>query len=367
MRPRVLGSLLVALGVLAVACASSESRLPSPTSVAAVQTTTTTEPPTTTEPTADGVEVEAYLVEMSNLAADLVIQLSDFECSYNEQFSPGFCAGFEGGGGFAEEGEEFEAPPEPPEEELFEYQRGYWSGTFDIHLAHADVLEGIVPPRGFESAHKDYANSYRAYFTYLNDQVTALGDLNELFELLDAFFDPLAEVSPELEQLLLGVVKSCRTLKDLGSEAGYETNLDCPTPPPEEISVDIEADDEWSANPNPLQVGDGLVRMTITNTSSVPIRPVVLDIFSGDPLDLPVIDGVVDISRSGEFDPASGYSEFYIHYAGENWEATGEPLMLSPGESVEAAVWSEQTLVVFDYQPGEFEAGAFVVIERSGS
>lgn len=364
-----MGSLLVALGVFAVACASGESQQPSPASVetTVVQTTTTTEPTTSTEPTADGREVEAYLAEMSNLAADLGIQLSDFECSYNEQFSPGFCGGFEEGGGFVEEGEEFEAPPEPSEEELFEYQRGYWSGTFDIHLAHADVLEGVVPPRGFESAHQDYANSYRAYFTYLNDQVTAQSDLNELFGFLDAFFDPLAEVSPELEQLLLGAVKSCRSLEDLGSEAGYETNLDCPTPPPEAISVDIEADDEWSANPNPLQVGDGLVQMTITNTSSEPIRPVVLDIFAGDPLDLPVIDGVVDISRSGEFDPASGYSEFYIHYAGENWEATGEPLQLSPGESVEAAVWSEQTLVVFDYQPGEFEAGAFVVVERSGS
>jgi len=304
---------------------------------------------------------------MSNLAADLGIQLSDFECSYNEQFSPGFCAGFEEGGGFVEEGEEFEPPPEPTEEEQFEYQRGYWSGTFDVHLAHADVLEGVVPPHGFESAHQDYANSYRAYFTYLNDQVTSRSDLDELIEFLNAFFDPLAEVSPELEQLLLGAVESCRSLEDLGSEAGYETNLDCPTPPPEAISVDIEADDEWSANPNPLPVGDGLVRMTITSIVSEPIRPVVLEIFAGDPLNLPVVDGVVDISRSGEFDPASDYAEFYVHYAGENWEAFGEPLELPPGESVEAAVWSEQTLVVFDHRPGEFEAGAYVVVERSGS
>lgn len=369
MRPRALGTLLVSVAVFAVACGSGDSKQPSATSVetTVVQTAASTESTTTTGPSADGAVVEAYLVEMSNLAADLGIQLSDFECSYNEQFSPGFCTGFEEGGGFVEEGEDFEAPPEPSEEELFEYQRGYWSGTFDVHLAHADVLERVVPPYGFESAHQGYANSYRAYFTYLNDQITGFSDLDEFTEFLNAFFDPLAEVSPELEELLLAMVESCGSLEDLGSEAGFEPNLDCPTPPPEAISVDIEADGEWSANPNQVPVGDGLVQMTITNTSVEPIRPVVLEVFAGDPLDLPVIGGVVDISRSGEFDPASGYAEFYVHYAGENWEVTGEPLELSPGESVEAAVWSEQTLVVFDYRPGEFEAGAFVVVERSGS
>ena len=369
MRPRALGTLLVTVAVFAVACLSGDSQQPSPTAVETtfVQTTASTDPTTTTGPSADGTVVEAYLVEMSNLAADLGIQLSDFECSYNEQFSLGFCTGSEEGGGFVEEGEEFEKPPEPPEEKLFEYQRGYWSGTFDIHLAHADVLEGVVPPYGFESVHQDYANSYRAYFTYLNDQVTVFSDVDELFEFLNAFFDPLAEVPPELEELLLAMVESCGSLEDLGSEAGLETNLDCPTPPTEAISVDIEADDVWSANPNQVPIGDGLVQMTITNTSAEQIRPVVLEVFAGDPLDLPVIDGMVDISRSGEFDPASGYAEFYVHYAGENWEVTGEPLELSPGESVEAAIWSEQTLVVFDYRPGEFEAGAFAVVERSGS
>ena len=36
-------------------------------------------------------------------------------------------------------------------------------------------------------------------------------------------------------------------------------------------------------------------------------------------------------------------------------------------ESIEAAVWSEGTLVFFDYRQGEFEAGAYVVVERSGT
>lgn len=353
--------LLMALGILAVSCGSGESEQTSVTPIVTTPVLTpTTEATTTTEPASDGQEVEGYLVEMSNLAADLNSQQSEFECSYNEQFSPGFC-----GVEFVEEGEEFEPPPEPTEEEQFEYQRGYWLGIFDIRLAHANVLESVVAPTGFESAHQEYVNSYRDYFSFVRNQVAGFRDLDEFFEFLNTIFDPLAELPAEQEQLLLAMVDSCRSLEVLGTDAGYRTDLGCPSPPEQPVSIDVEMGDEWSASPNPLPVGDGLVLMTITNAGAEAVRPVVVQIFEGDPLDLPVVGGVVDISRSGEFDPASGYAEFYVHYAGEGWEVIGEPLELSPGESVEAVVWSEGTLVVLDYRHGEFEAGAYVVIERS--
>jgi hypothetical protein len=360
------------LGLLAVSCGSGEGEEgTSSTSVVTTPVlTSTTEATTTTEPASDDQEIEGYLVVMSNLASDIDSQAAEFECSYNEQFSPGFCDG-----NFVEEGEEFEPPPEPTEEELLEYQRGYWLGTFDLHLAHADVLESVVAPRGFESAHQNYVNSYHAYFSYIRDQVAGLTDLGEFVEFFNAIFDPLAALPDEHEQLLLAVVETCRSLEGLGTDAGYRSDLGCPTPPPEAISINVEISDQWSAMPNPLPVGDGLVHMTITNTGAETIRPVVLDIFEGDPLDLPVFDGVVDLSRSGAIDPASRYAAFGLAYwgdaeifTGEDSNLTGEePSELLPGESVEAVIWSDGTMLIFDYRQGEFEAGAYVVVERSGT
>jgi hypothetical protein len=371
MRKRAVWPLAVLLGVFAISCGTPESEQTSATSVvtATGPTAATTGPTTTTEPAADGEEVEAYLVEMSNLAADSNTQQSEFECSYNEQFSPGFC-----GVEFVEEGEEYEPPPEPTEEEQFEYQRGYWLGSFELHLAQAEALDAVEPPPGFELAHREYVDAFRSYFTYLYDQIAGFTNLTEFISFFDAIFDPLAELPAEQEQLLLAMVDSCRSLEDLGTDAGFRTDLGCPSPPEEPVSIEVEVDGQWSATPNPLPVGDGLVQMTITNTGSEAIRPVVLDIFEGDPVDLPIIDGVVDLSRSGvSFDASSRFSYFGIVYPGhemlfgEDSTVLGEPPELLPGESIEAVIWSEGTMVVFDYQPGGFETGAYVVVERSGT
>jgi len=358
---RAVWPLLVVLGIVVTACGSetSDGRVTTRavTSTPDTVATTTTD---TSESPAGGDEVETYLVEMSNLAADLHIQLADFECSYNELFSPGEC-----GVEFVEEGEAYEPPPEPTEEERFEYQLGYWVGTFDLYLAHTDVLDAVDPPPGFESAHQGYIDAHTAAFTYLYDQVASSSDLAELEAVLHPLLEPLVEIPLELGEVFGALVESCQSLVDLGTAAGYRSDLGCPSPLPQAISVDVAAGDVWLATPNPLAVGDGLVAMTITNTGTEPVRPVVIEVRAGDPLDLPIIDGVVDISRSGEFDPASGYPEFVVHYAGEGWEVIGEPLELFPGELVEAVIWSEGAIVVFDYRPGEFASGAHVVIERS--
>ena len=374
MRIRAAASLL-AIGVLLVSCGPQATE---PSSSTTEQTfsevtttfamTTTGESTSTSEQSGTGADVESYLVEMSNLAADVESELGDFECSYNEQFWPGFCSGE-----FVEEGEEFEPPPQPSEEEMFAIQQGLWLGMFDIRLAHADVLGAVPAPPGFEEAHQKYVDSYRAYFDLLRDQVAGFVEPDELFEFLNAIFDPLTPLSPELETLLLGMVDSCRSLEDLASDAGYRADLACPEPPPEAETVAVEVGDEWSATPNPLPVGDGLVQMTITNTGNSNLRPVVIHIFSGDPLDLPFVDGVLDISRDGVFEPGSGFAEFALAYPGHevvftegDSKVTGEVPDLAPGQSIEVVVWSEESIVVLDYGADEFENGAYVVVERSG-
>lgn len=378
MRREAVGALLVTLAVVVVSCGSGATPGPSTSGQATSSPTTTSEPtptsepttpePTTTgEPTGAGADVESYLVEMSNLAADVESQLGDFECAYNEQFWPGFCSGES-----FEEGEE--PPPQPSEEELFAIHQGLWLGMFDIRLAHTDVLGAVSAPQGFEDAHQQYVNSYRAYFTYLRDEVAGFGDVDEFEEFFNAIFDPLIPLSPELESLLLDMVDTCQSLEDLGSDAGYQADLACPEPPPEAEAVNVEIDEEWSASPNPLPVGDGLVQMTITNTGSRIIRPVVIQIFSGDPLDLPFVDGVFDLSKSGVYEVGSPFAEFGLNYPGDeviftegDSKVTGEVPELAPEQSVEVVVWSEGTIVVLDYRSDEFENGAYVVIERSGS
>lgn len=364
----------VAMSLIVASCLVSETGADVVTTTETRQTTTTTTTdlsnPTTTEAGADPHQVEEYLVEMANSTADLNDRLSEFECDYNEQYWPGSCSG-----GFTEEGDESEPPPTPSESELFEQNYGLWLGMFDIRLAHADVLDSITPPVGFERAHQAHTDAYRAYIGYVRDRIAGFSSLSDFDEFFNMVFDPLAELPADMESLLLSYVEKCAQLLDLGAKAGYDTSsvdLGCPSAPPEAVSVTVEAGDPWRADTNPLPVGDGLVAMVITNTGTETVRPVVIDIFEGEPLDLPVIDGVVDIARSGVFDSQSPYASFGLAYAGEDEVfidesgVTGEPPELPPGASVDVVVWSEGTLVVFDYRPGEFEAGARVVITRSG-
>jgi len=352
--------LLMVLGLFAVSCGSGEGEGTSPTPVVTTRVPTPTTEATTTDSASDDQEIEGYLVVMSNLAADLDAEVTAFEQARFEETVPPF----------VEPGED--QPPQtlPP----FEDEKTHWLGYFDLYVAHADVLDAVEPPNGFEAAHQDYVNSYRGYFSYLREKVAGFIDFDGLLEFFNASFDPLAELPAEHEQRLLALVESCRSLEELGAEAGFRSDLGCPTPPPEPISINVEIGDQWSATPNPLPIGDGLVQMTITNTGVEPIRPVVLDIFEGDdPLNLPVVDGVVDLSKDGQFFSSSRFAAFGLAYpdrevlfgAGENSTVIGESPELLPGESIEAVIWSEGTIVVFDYEPGEFEAGAYVVVERS--
>lgn len=140
------------------------------------------------------------------------------------------------------------------------------------------------------------------------------------------------------------------------------------------MAVDVQVGGPWQADPNPVGVTDAHIVLTLTNVGDEPIQPIVIGIFEGDPTNLPVIDGVVDLTRSGiSSDPESDFTLFGLIYpdvSGDQGDSivSNPPPILAPGESVEidgfAGGGGGGLIVIFDYRAGEYEAGSFVVIEE---
>lgn len=202
---------VVMLGAIAAACG------PSDLSVSAPGDTSTTIGDAVAAAPAESVET--YLVEMSNLAADHGDSISAYEEAHFEETV---------GAHPVEPGSE---QPEPTEEELFEEQYEYWIGFFDLFLAHAEALDSIAPPPGFEATHDEYVDGFRSYFAYVQDQVAGFNSMDDLQSFVgQALMDPLAD--PQLEELFVTAAEACDALARMGAEAGYQTDLGCPGPPP---------------------------------------------------------------------------------------------------------------------------------------
>lgn len=100
-----------------------------------------------------------------------------------------------------------------------------------MFLAHAEALDSITPPPVFEATHDEYVDGFRSYFAYVQDQVADFNSLDDLQSFVgQALMDPLAD--PQLEKLFVTAAEACEALEDLGSDAGYQTDLGCPGPPP---------------------------------------------------------------------------------------------------------------------------------------
>ena len=338
---------LVGLALVISACATDQT---DPANVSTTPPTPTTAgSPTSSlppEPTGDPEAVEDYLVAMSNLEGDLGDRLSNNETRCNE-----LTEGLE----------------EPTEEQVIENGRCHLSGLIEGMGEHATALAALSAPSGFESAHSDYVDAIQAWVDQMRTDSADLTTPDEIFDYLSMIFFGF-EVTPAMEALMLAQATSCRTLEQLGNEAGYSVHLGCPQEPMEALTVDVQMGGPWMADPNPLVAFEGDVDMTLTNVGDEPIQPVVIVIFEGDPTDLPIVDGVVDLSLSGVTDPSSGFASFGVEYPnvfGEGDSKVGEVPTLAPGETVTNTMFGgSSVIVVFDYRAGEFEAGSYIVIER---
>jgi hypothetical protein len=315
-----------------------------PTTTAATVSPTTSQ---ASEATVDPKAVEDYLVALANLEGDLGDQLSENETICNESTQD---------------------VEEPTEKQAIENGRCHLSGLIEGNREHATAVAAVTPPGGFELAHTEYVDAIQARVDQMQADSVDLTTLDEIFDYLTMVF---LEPTPAFEALMVAVATSCRTLEQQGKDAGYSVELSCPQEPVEPLTVDVQVGGPWLADPNPLAATEGDIHMTLTNVGDEPIQPVVIVIFEGDPTNLPLVDGVVDLSLSGVTDPSSGFASFGVGYPdvfGGDDSKVGEVATLAPGETAEITMFGgSEVFVVFDYQAGEFEAGSYVVIERDGT
>ena len=260
-------------------------------------------------------------------------------------------------------------PPSATDQDSVAFMTGFLLGLAEIGLEHADAIDRVVAPRSFQDAHRAYADAVRRLYERWREVVAGLTTPDQLEAFWAALVDPSTGIPAPLADLDVAFIEACQNLELAAANSGHLLDMLCPQPPAQALVLEVEVGDSWTAAPDPLPLGDGLVELRIVNTGHDPVRPVVLDIFEGDPVDLPVVGGLVDISRSGVFDPPSGHAPFGVAYPdgllGDDSHLLAEPPELLPGEFVDARLWISGDIVVFDYRAGEFEAGSYVVIART--
>lgn len=326
-----------------------------PTTVPGATGTTSSAPDTTTTaaattaaslvPTTEPEDPTSYLVDMSNLVADYLDQAASFGSDYTAQ----------------------NARP-VTEQEQIDFIAGYLNGLAVLALEHAMAVEAVAPPSLFANAHRRYIDTLRLFYEEWQRTVSGFTTLVELEAFWASASDPIRGLSNPLGDLQLDAIAACNELEDTAAEAGYDLDIRCAEGPSQAFEVSVEVGATWIATPSQLPPGTDVVAIRITNTSPEPIRPVVLDIFEGDPLNLPVGEGLVDLSLGGVIDPSSGYAAFGLAYPegllGDDGRVLGEPPELPPGESMTVRLWISGDIVIFDYRDSAYEAGSYVAVER---
>jgi hypothetical protein len=241
------------------------------------------------------------------------------------------------------------------------------SGLIDGADEHATALRALTAPGGFETAHAEYVDAIQASADQMRTGsagFTTSVEINNYLAMVLIGIQP----TPAFEAASLAVASGWSTLEQLGNRAGYSVDLGCPREPVEEVAVDVLVGGPWQALPNPLAETDGDIRLTLTNVGDESIRPVVISVFEGDPTNLPIVDGVVDLSLSGITDPDSDFASFGVAYPdvlGEGDSKVGDVPTLAPGETADATMFGgSEVIVIIDYRQGEFEAGNYLVIGR---
>ena len=137
--------------------------------------------------------------------------------------------------------------------------------------------------------------------------------------------------------------------------------------------------DGWIADPpSTVQTGDWF-EFTVTNGLDSPLRFVVLSLNYGEPTDIPVVDGVVDVNRQVVYesadppDPGEPVVAYALVYPGSFGEGTAwDPAVLESGETTTVRVGNPGLgggepgrFVVVSHEAGGFERGDFVVFDMT--
>lgn len=222
-------------------------------------------------------------------------------------------------------------------------------------------MHGVIPPAAFADAHAHYVDAYFAHFEPIlehTEQLKTVADWEEWWTTLS-----------DTSESYVALAEACQEVVDTAAADGYGVDLLCLTPPSEAIEVNVEMGSAWVASPDVVPTGDVVVELAVTNVGDSPVRVVVLDVFDGDPLGLPIENGLVDLAVSGvTFNSDTPSTHFGVAYPdvffGEDSQLGEPPPEVGPGETVYATVHGSGPIVVFDYTAGQFEAGAHVVIQR---
>jgi len=142
---------------------------------------------------------------------------------------------------------------------------------------------------------------------------------------------------------------------------------------PEGPTIEI-SDTAWTATPASIEAGGGSFSITVVNSGAEQEEFAVVRLFNGDPATLPMVDGLLDLSRDGLFADAEnpGVATFGVVYPDyERREGEGVPPgvltpdTVAPGEEKSVDIGGFKgggepgTYVVLSWEPGGYEAGDY--------
>lgn len=157
---------------------------------------------------------------------------------------------------------------------------------------------------------------------------------------------------------------------------------------PEGPTIEI-TDTSWTAAPVSVEAGGGSFSITVVNSGTEQEEFAVVRLFDGDPATLPMVDGLLDLSRDGLFDltgddvsgdgQATDVANFQVVYPEyERREGEGVPPgvltpgMVAPGEETTIKVGGfagggePGAYVVLSWKPGAYEEGEYAAFTVTG-
>jgi hypothetical protein len=336
------------MALIASSCGSSEAT-PATDPAASIDTTTTT---TTTSVAGEGTEapsteppaltLDEYLVAIINANADAGACGMKAEEDFNNAPAP---------------------DQEPTEAEAVEGGKEYFAGQLGCQQSAIDAIAALRPPPEAVAAHTDLVAARRAHLAASRAEIDAAVTMDEITR-------AVVEPDPAVIEAFGNWSDACLALEDVATSNGIDATLDCPVPPtnqePVQVTVFIDGD-EWLVEPSGIIQDNGAgIAINVENRDDAVHQVMQVDIFSGSPSELPIVDGVLDtgrcnVSSDGE-DPTPPPA-----YFGCPW-LTGEGATvvfheLEPGDSVNLEGGAgPATIVVLDYLTGAYEAGRYVAV-----